>query len=425
MSFEDLKKFEPYFSNNEGGKLMAAFASPDILQNPYPYYHFLQSKGQVSYLADETYLSKGYYMIHDYDVITELLKSRNSGRDFSYANSSEEEMKEMRNLVEKTPFIKMVDNWMLIKDPPIHTDYRTLMNKVFTPGRLRELSQPVTDITNSLLEKIENKEKFDFIAEFAYPLPVLVIASLLGVPTKDLHLFKKWSKSLIITLQGIKITDPNLAQEINTNVLEMRAYFKKLLAERESNPAADLISALAQEKNHDFSEVEIIDNLALILLAGHETTMNLIGNGVYHLLKHPDQLVLIKDNIELCPNAVEEALRYDAPIQILGRYSYTDLTFKDYTIKAGFNISVMLASANRNSASNENPDVFDITRKNIKHVSFGQGIHYCIGAPLARLEGKIAFESVFDKFKNLQIAAEPKFQNNIAIRGLETLLVKN
>ena len=166
MNFKDFKNYEPYFSNNEGLKLIQALASPEILQNPYPYYHFLQSKGQINWLADKAIPETGYYIVHEYDVTNELLKSASIGRNDSYANWPEEEKRKFDNLVETNPYLKMKKNWLLYSDPPEHTSIRSLLNKVFTPRRFRELSEPITNIVYSLLEKIDTRNKFDLLTSW-------------------------------------------------------------------------------------------------------------------------------------------------------------------------------------------------------------------------------------------------------------------
>ena len=367
--------------------------------------------------------SGGFYFVHDYNIINELLTSKDVGRDNSYADWPDDKRKEVEKILEENPYHKMASRWMLFIDPPAHTKIRSLMNKVFTPGHLRELASPITDITNSLLDKIPTSNPFNLLTELAYPLPVLVISSLLGVPTDDLPTFKKWSASVINALGNNE--DPDRLAETNRTVVEMRAYFKKLLAEREKNPLTDLISALAKEKNTEISQEAIIDNLILLLVAGHETTMNLIGNGTKLLLEHADQLSLLRDNHELYPNAVEEAVRYDSPVQMTGRRTYTDFTFDNHSIKAGSLVELMLASANRNESSNPNLNAFDVTRKEIKHLSFGRGVHYCLGAPLAKLEGQIAFEALFSRFKNLKVVEQPIYRNNTNFREFNSLILQN
>ena len=178
MSFEDFQSFEPYFSNNEGGVLLQVLGKPKILQNPYSYYHYLYSKGPVIWLPDKAWPSTGYYMVHDYSILEELLKSPRVGGDISHANWTDEQMKKFQQMAEINPYVRMGRNWMLSNDPPSHTKIRSLMNKVFTPSRVRELSDSIYNITNSLIDNINTNNKFNLLSEFAYPVPVLVIAAL-------------------------------------------------------------------------------------------------------------------------------------------------------------------------------------------------------------------------------------------------------
>lgn len=422
--YDEFKSYDKYFTNNEGNELFITLGKPEIIQDPYPYYHYLYSKGPINWTPDKTLPSKGRYMIHDYKIIEELFKSPKLGNDESYANWTEEDRVKIAKMYQINPALRMANKWLINIDPPDHTKMRTFMNKVFTPKRVRELAEPIKDITNSLIDSIDGKNGFNLLNEFAYPLPIYVIASLLGVPNEHLQTFKNWAK-IILTLFNQLELNPEQKALANNEVLEMEKYFGGLLQERKKDPKDDLISSLAMEDETEVSQEAIIANLILLLFAGHETTMNLIGNGTYHLLKHPDQISMLQNDASLYPNAVEESLRYDSPVQYDFRRSYADFEFDGYEIKAGYPIGMMIGSANRNESSNPDPDTYDITRKNIKHLSFARGIHYCLGAPLARLEGKIAFETLFTKFKDLHLTEEPKYRLHPAFRGLQSLKVKN
>ena len=429
MSHDEFKSYEPFFTNNEGRKLMLALSKPEILQNPYPYYQYLYSKGPINWIPDTTIPSKGYYIVHDYSILEELFKSSKAGKDRSSphwtANWTDEERKEFEKMTETNPFFQMaIKNWMLNRDSTAHAKTRSLMNKVFTTKRVQDLSDPISNIANSLIDNIDGNTTFNLLTEFAYPLPILVIASLLGVPDNNLKTFKKWANVILLMFKEDDLTSEE-SVVINMTVLEMRKYFGELLQKRKRNPENDLISALTMEKEPGISQQAIEDNLILLLFAGHETTMNLIANGTYHFLEHPDQLSLLQNDPNLYPNAVEEALRYDSPVQYVHRQTYEDFEFNSLKIKANYNVTMMIGSANRNESSNADPDVFDITRKDIKHSSFGKGIHYCLGAPLARLEGRIAFETIFTKFKKLKLVEKPIYRNNTVFRGLESLMIKN
>ena len=423
LSFEQFNSYDPYFTNNEGNELFLALAKPEIVQDPYPYYHYLYSKGPINWLPDKTRPSKGYYMVHDYSIIEELFKSSKVGNDDAHLNWSDEQRTKIEKLTKVNPYIRMVNHWLINLDPPEHTKNRSIMNKVFTPKRVRELNDPIYNLANSLVNDIKDKNTFNLLTDFAYPFPILVIASLLGVPSNDLNVFKKWANTLLVMFKQEELNqqERNL---LNKDVLEMQKFFAKLLQEKRKNPSNDLISDLVMNNDSEIPQETIIDHLIGLLFAGHETTKNLIANGAYHLLKHPDQISLLQNDSSLYPNAVEEALRYDAPVQYDFRYSYDDFDFNGSKIKPGFPIGMMIGSANRNESSNPDPDSFDITRKNIKHLSFARGVHYCLGAPLARLEGKIAFETLFTSFKNLQLAEQPKYRIQPGFRGLESLMVK-
>ena len=345
VSYDEFKAFEPYFSNNEGNKLMLALSKPEIIQNPYPYYKFLYSKGPVNWIPEKSSPAKGFYIIHDYSILEELLKSSKVGKDRNAPhwtkNWNEEERMEFQNMNKTIPYAKMaLINWMLNRDEPVHGKTRSVFNKVFTSKRVKDLVNPITDLANLLADDIDTKNEFNLLAEFAYPLPILVLASLLGVPRNNIITFKKWANVLLLLFKEEDLTSDE-TRIVNNTVLEMRKYFGELLQIRKKNPENDLISALAMEEDSVLTLESIQDNLILLLFAGHETTMILIANGSYHLLNHPDQLSLLRNDSNLYSNAVEEALRYDSPVQYVNRTTYEDLEFNGHEIKSGFLIRMM------------------------------------------------------------------------------------
>jgi len=308
-------------------------------------------------------------------------------------------------------------------DPPIHTRLRKLVSRDFTPRAIRELEPRVRALTNGLLDELARKGHFDLVADFAIPLPVRIIASILGIPGERYETFKRWSDTLI-ELTSLPPGMP-LADSIRTNLTEMRAYFAEEIERRRRHPGADLMSSLvsAHEDTEMLSASELMQFLVIMLIAGNETTTNLIGNGMLALLEHPEQMKLLRRDPTLMPRAIEEMLRYDSPVQTVFRTAKEDLEIGGTTVEKGSGVFLMLGSANRDAAQFTNPDVFDITREASDHVSFGEGIHYCIGAPLARLEGAVAFETMLNRFPGLSLDGHPKldYKTSFFVRSLQSL----
>jgi cytochrome P450 len=267
----------------------------------------------------------------------------------------------------------------------------------------------------------------EVIGDLAYPLPVRVICEMLGVPEEDHPEFRAWSQVLVKSLDpDIGVTPEELQRRMKA-IVESKAYFRQLIAKRREDPRDDILSALiaAEEEGDKLSEAELISISRLILIAGHETTVNLIGNGVFQLLRHPDQLARLQaDPAGLARGAVEETLRCDPPVQFDGRICVESVDIAGARIEAGQFVLMLLGAANRDPAKFENPDVFDITRNDDRHLAFGYGIHFCLGAPLARAEGEIALRSMAERFSDWRLLNEdPPYKEMITLRGLESLPV--
>jgi cytochrome P450 len=308
-------------------------------------------------------------------------------------------------------------------DPPIHTRLRKLVSRDFTPRAIRELEPRVRALTTALLDELAQKRHFDLVADFAIPLPVRIIASILGIPGERYETFKRWSDTLI-ELTSLPPGTP-MADSVRINLTEMRAYFAEEIERRRRHPGADLMSSLvsACEDTDMLSAGELMQFLVMLLFAGNETTTNLIGNGMLALQEHPEQLKLLRRDPTLLPRAIEEMLRYDSPVQSVFRTAKEDVEIGGTVVEKGSGIFVMVGSANRDSAKFENPDAFDITREENDHVTFGEGIHYCLGAPLARLEAAVAFDTMLNRFPQLQLDGHPKldYKTSFFIRGLKSL----
>jgi cytochrome P450 len=313
---------------------------------------------------------------------------------------------------------------MLVSDPPDHTRLRALVQKAFTPRMIDQLRPRIVTVVAELLDRMaERQGPVDLIAEFAYPLPVVVIAELLGVPAEDRVKFQEWSALLAASV------DPLISSELMDRVTWARealhAYLREIIAERRQQPRSDLISALVavEERGDVLSEPELVVMCTLLLVAGHETTVNLIGNGVLALLRHPDQLERLRADPSLIGSAVEELLRFDAPVQLTGRIAVEPVQIEGQTIEPGQWILPLLGGANHDPAQFAEPERLDLGRNPNPHVAFGRGIHFCLGAPLARLEGQIAIGALVRRFRTLALAGEPVRRDQITLRGLKSLPV--
>lgn len=312
---------------------------------------------------------------------------------------------------------------MLFADPPDHTRLRALVGQAFTPRRIENMRPRIQAITEQLLDNVG--DEFDLIAEFALPLPVMVICDLLGIPEADQTAVIQGSQA-IISPGGKGLN----AKERRRMIRDFVAYLQALFKDRQQRPQDDMITDLvqAEESGDKLSEEELSSMVALLLVTGYETTVNLFGNGVLALLRNQDQLALVKANEALWHTAVEELLRYDGPVETsTTRWVRQDVTFRGHQMRRGDIMRVVLTSANRDAGVFKRPFTLDLTRQENKHLAFGFGIHYCLGAPLARLEGVIGLQTLFHRIPNLQLAIpaeELRWRLGILFRGLESLPVK-
>jgi cytochrome P450 len=313
----------------------------------------------------------------------------------------------------------------LFLDPPDHTRLRRLVAQAFTARRVEQLRPTIERLTADLLDAAGSE--MNVIDELAYPLPLTVIADLLGVPREDTPRLRGWSAVLTRALDpSVPLTgQPAEGLERRMTVLtEFREYFQRLVEQRRRDPGDDLVSALtAVEDGGDrLSSEELLSTCVLLLVAGHETTVNLIANGVLALLRHPDQLTMLAADPGLAPGTVEEALRYDPPVQLMMRVAGEDLTVGGTTVPSGSIVLLLLAAASRDPAANEEPDRFDIGRTQPRHLAFGFGAHFCLGAPLARLEAQVALAAFARRFPQARVASsELQYRDNVTLRGLTEL----
>jgi cytochrome P450 len=383
---------------------------PEFRSNPYPHYRALvEGPPKIIQMGSPVALVARYADVHA------VLRDH---KNFSSVRPPRIEA------VERGPFAGALT--MLTSDPPVHTRLRRLVSRDFTPRRIAEMEPRVRAITNDLLDKAAGKGVFDVMADVANVLPVMVIAELLGVPSENYGNFKKWSDSIVAGGLGNTPPGSELPAEFLNASAELRAYFGETIERRRRNPGPDLVSALvaAHVDTEALSADELLALILLLLIAGNETTTNLIGNGMLALMRNPDQLELLRREPGLLPNAIEEIVRYDGPVQGTLRFAAATAKIAEVEIPEGAGMFLLLAAANRDPAKYPDPDRFDIRRGSNDHLGFGDGIHFCIGAPLARLEGAVAIGSMLERFPRLALAdpvARPAHKGSFLLRGLAAL----
>ena len=313
---------------------------------------------------------------------------------------------------------------MLFLNPPEHTRQRKLVNRGFTPRRVEALRPHVEQLTDECLERVAEAGEADIMDLLAFPLPVAVIGELVGVPREDQAQFREVAPQLTAGLDPIQ-SDESIERVERAREF-FRAYFLDLAAQRRAEPREDLMSVLVQaEASGDIlDEDEILSVVILLFAAGFETTTNLIGSGLLALLRAPDQLERLRADRSLLPSAVEEMLRYESPVQVNGRYALEDTHIGDQPIPAGTSVVTFLGAGNRDPEQFAEPDRFDVGRDHGAPLSFGGGIHYCLGAALARLEAQVVFDRLLDRFDRLELLDEPTFRPSVTLRGVEALRVR-
>jgi cytochrome P450 len=299
--------------------------------------------------------------------------------------------------------IAFIDTHMLNKDGDDHRRLRRLVTKAFTPRMVEQLRPRIQEIADELIDAVEARGEMELVDEFAFPLPITVIAELLGIPVADRDSFRRWTNAIITPA----LTPEDVAQ-FTEAIDEFVAYLRELFDRRATTPGADLISALLQveERGDTLSEQELFSMVVLLIIAGHETTVSLIGNAVLALLEHPEQRAELQSDPERMSHAIEELLRYDSPVErTLSRWAATDVELGGQTIRRGEGVIVILGSANRDPSRFTDPDTLDFAREDVKHIAFGRGSHYCLGAPLARLEAEVALRTLLRRLPGLRLAA--------------------
>ena len=399
----------------ESQGLLLRLLDPSNRADPYPTYEQIRKSGplQLSHLT----------VFSSYQDCDDVLRHPSSASDRLKSTIAQRQIASGES---PRPF---GTPGFLFLDPPDHTRLRRLVSKAFVPKVVKALEPDINVLVDSLLDKVADSGQFEVVADLAHPLPVAVICRLLGVPLEDEPKFSHASALLVQALDPfISFTGeaPDGFEERMQAGLWLRQYLRDLIGQRRSDPGDDLMSALidVEESGDQLSEGEIIATCNLLLVAGHETTVNLIANAILAMLRHPSQWTALSVDESRVSAVVEETLRYDPPVQLMGRVAADDMTIGDTTVVKGDNMMLLLAAAHHDPAAFDRPDEFDPDRESIRHLGFGKGPHFCLGAPLARLEAAVALSAVTARFPKARMDGEPQYKPNLTLRGLASLAVK-
>jgi cytochrome P450 len=397
--------------------LACNFRDPGVIADPFPLFAYLRENDPLHW-SD---VLGGWVLTRHADVSAALSDSRLSAdRITPFLEASPEARARNREIG------GLLTHWAVFSDPPRHTRLRGLMNQGFSSRANQNIRPRVEARVDALLDRFEGRDEIDLLSEFAYPLPASVISDILGVPLEDIERFKVWSDELAAFV-GSALATTDKYDRARHGALQLQAYFADLIEQRRREPRPDLISDLlrARFREHSFSTEELIATCVMLLFAGHETTTNLIGNGVLALLRHPDQWRALVASPSLAPLAVEELLRFDGPVQALVRVARENIAFGNTAIGPGQRVFAMVNAANRDPAVFAAPDRLDIMRRESRHIAFGYGIHYCIGAPLARLEATIALRALARRFPSLSLSGQNiQWSDSLVLRGVRSLRVR-
>lgn len=392
---------------------MINFSDPNFVADPYPALKELRQAGKPVWHEE-----LGMYLAARYSDANSVLRTKTLGRIFT-PKEPESQWSE---------FNWLHSDSLLDSEPPKHTRLRSLVGKAFSRSRIEALRPAIERIANNLLDEAENKlssnGNFDLIADYAEPLPVKVIAALLGFPDKDEHLLRPWSQSIVKMYE----VNPSLEaqEEAKQAAHEFAEYVRALMTDRKVNPGADLISELAtvEEAGEKLNAQELIATCVLLLNAGHEASVNGFGNGMVATFESPEQLDLLRKNPRgITDTAIEEFLRFDAPLHLFERTATADTEIGGVLVKEGQKIAALLGSANRDETVFDRADDLDLTREQNPHIGFGAGIHFCLGAPLSRIEMSASLPLLFERFPDLALVETPKRRPTFVLRGYETIPV--
>jgi len=396
-----------------------AFAPDDLgfIADPYPVYAEMRAGTPIWY-----HEPTDHWLVSRFTDVNSLLRDRRFGRTYHHV-STHAEMGRPEEPDWHGPFWHLIRSGILDMEPPDHTRVRALVSKAFTPRMVEGMREPIQRMMDGLIDGIDGAGEFDLIATLAEPLPVAVIAELLGVPDNDRHLLRPWSAD-ICGMYELRPSEETARTAVRASV-EFSEYLRTLSRLRRAEPQDDLISALAQvvDDGRRLTEDELIGTCVLLLNAGHEATVNVTGNGWWSLFRNPDQLARLLGDAGLVPRAVEELMRWDTPLQMFERWVLEDSEVCGVGVPKGAELGLLFGSANRDPDVFGYPDDLDVGREPNPHVSFGAGVHFCLGAPLARLELQTSFATVLRRLPTLQLVEEPAWKPNYIIRGLRELRV--
>jgi cytochrome P450 len=390
------------------------WASPMFLADPYPDLHRLRE-------ADPVHLHEsGFWLVTRYSDAVAMLRDSRFVRPRDLTPGEADALARQGRL---TPRAFLTSYGILWANPPDHTRLRRLVNKAFTPAVVDALRPEIEALVEQLLDDARDREPLDVVADLAYPLPVSVIAALLGVPLEDRHAFREWSRDLLGAFDPAR--GSGAAEKGNRAIDSFRAYFAELVAERRAQPRDDLLSRLVAARDEDdvLSENEVLANVIFLFVAGHETTVGLIGNGLLALLRNRAELVRLREDPSLAKSAVEELLRYDSPEQTIFWTVDEEVVWEGRRFEPGQEVLILVGAVNRDPARFSDPDRLDLARADNRHLAFSHGSHYCLGAPLARAQGEIAIAALLRRFPELRLAGAPQWQPTFFIRSLRSLPV--
>ena len=392
--------------------------SPAFIADPYPVFRELREHHPVLY--DER---TGQWLITRHADVNRLLRDRRLGRSYLHV-ASHEAMGRTPPPEWHEPFTTLNGNGMLDREPPDHTRLRRLVLEAFTPRTVERMRDRVQGVVDGLLDGLSGAAEVDLVADYIEPLPVTVIAELLGIPEADRHLLRPWSRDICLMYE-LDPPDASARKAVAASVA-FSAYLRDLAAERRVAPRDDLVSALvaASLDGDRLTEDELIGTCVLLLNAGHEASVNGAANGWWSLFRHPDELARLRADPELASTAIDELLRFDTPLALFERYVLEDIEVEGVHLPRGAEVALQFASANRDPHAFAEPDRLDLARDPNPHVSFGAGIHYCLGAPLARMELRIAFASLLRRYPEVALVREPRWKPTYVLRGLESLPVR-
>lgn len=396
--------------------LLGESLTPDLLHNPHPLYHRIRSELGTFYNESE-----GVYIFTRYRDCEAVLRDPRWSTNPAHRVSTVPE-REAFNAREE--MAASGSNVLLFIDPPDHTRIRNLVSRNFTPKAIAEWRPRIAQVVDELLDEAAERGEVELVSEFAYHVPVTVICELLGVPSEDRHLFGPWSSDASRLLDGI-LDDETVLRGMS-GAMQLVNYLNPLIEERRANPRDDLLSKIVQAtgKEDGLAEEELRSLVILLFIAGHETTTNLVGNGMKALLEHPDQLARLREDPSLIASTVEEILRFDGPVHVTGRIPTEDIEVNGQPFSQGQQVVALLAAANRDPEIFPEPDTFDVGRSPNHHIAFSKGIHHCLGASLARLEGQHAIGRLVERFPDMELlTTEPEYREHFVLRGVRELRI--